>query len=397
MSQQSFDLEAFKKLPEIQRALLHLISIIYLPVAATPLASCAHRLGINDPRSGDSFTLHSLRPVLVDLIHNGWLEGSQGKYSCPNHFLDDVLLSAINEDVFKLYAEQVLSSFSATESFGRILWQSVEHGVSHARIYLFLGKAEKLQHVLELLHERYQYRDSELIDPGFYTATFGSPVNQDLLAKLNDELFSLAFLDLSENSLKTLNNQAELWELLQQRIANITNLSGFQFFLLQPQAKYSIFSGDHKLFPELPAGIHHQSSSMLKDTADVQYDDRHVEWHLANCAKQLILANTDSAMQAYENATDLYREIYKKRKNTAVVFGNQFEIFYLLALLTTGEKQHVDHARQILKKIEPDTSHVLLDAYAETLHTGIFNFSTPLTNLENGSLTIIIYCLIKHW
>jgi len=145
----SFDREKFYNLSELQRSLLQVISIVYAPVAATPFASCLHRLGINDPKLNESFTLHSLRPFLVDLIHGNWLVGEQGKYHCPAGLREDILLTAIDDDVFTQYSEQVLKSFSATESFGRVLWQSLEHGLSHARIYLFQGKAEKLEDSLK--------------------------------------------------------------------------------------------------------------------------------------------------------------------------------------------------------------------------------------------------------
>ena len=88
--------EALSQLPDLQRSLLQLISIIYSPVAATPLASCAHRIGINDPANNDSFTMHSLRPVLVDLIHAGWLEGSQGRYFIPSTYTPAVGSSSQN-------------------------------------------------------------------------------------------------------------------------------------------------------------------------------------------------------------------------------------------------------------------------------------------------------------
>ena len=74
--------------------------------------------------------------------------------------------------------------------------------MSHARIYLFQGKAEKLNHVLELLIERYQYQDSELVDPGFYPATFGSPTNEKLLDALTDDMFGFTFIELSEHQFK---------------------------------------------------------------------------------------------------------------------------------------------------------------------------------------------------
>jgi len=396
MNQATFDLNAFNALPKLQRSLLQLISIIYAPVAATPLASCAHRLGINDPNIDDSFTLHSLRPVLVDLIHDDWLEGSQGKYHCPEAIRDEILLTSLDDSSFDTFSTQVLASFSATESFGRILWQSVEHGLSHARIYLFQGRTEKLNHTLELLHERYQYRESELINPGFYPATFGSPINAKLLDALSDEMFGVAFIGLSEHSLENLSKQTELWDLLEQRKANIPNLAAFQFQLLEPQARYSLIAGNPDLFPELPKGKHTQSGAMLGNET-VEYDDRHVFWFIANSARQLTQGNIESSIQAYDNSTDIYRDIYNKRKNSMVLYGNELEKFYLLALLSSGDKQHLANAQRILKQLEKDTDHNILDAYAETLATGIFNYNAPLKELETGMFSMLFYTLIKHW
>ncbi len=396
MNQATFDLNAFNALPNLQRSLLQLISIIYAPVAATPIASCAHRLGIDDPNINDSFTLHSLRPILVDLIHDDWLEGSQGKYSCPESIRDELLLTTINEGNFEKIASQVLTSFSATESFGRILWQSVEHGLSHARIYLFMGKTEKLNHTLELLEERYQYRESELINPGFYPATFGTPINTTLLDALSAEMFGVAFIGLCEHSLQNQTKQAELWELYESRKDQIPSSSSFQFKLLEPQARYSIYSGQSELFPELPKGKHLQSTAMLGNES-VEYDDRHIYWYIANAARQLSLGNSESAIQAYENSTDIYRDVYNKRKNSLVLYGTEFEKFYLLALLSSGDKQHLASAQRLLKQLEKDTDHTLLDAYAETLATGIFNYNAPLKELEMGTFSILFYALIKHW
>ncbi|MCK5905524.1 MAG: hypothetical protein KAG86_09585, partial [Gammaproteobacteria bacterium] len=288
MSQSDFDVEAFNELPELQRSLLQLISIIYAPVAATPLASCAHRVGINNPRDGENFTLHSLRPVLVDLIHKGFLEGTQGKYNCPVDICEEILLTSISDNTFNEYSTQVLAAFSATESFGRVLWQSVEHGVSHARIFLFQGLVDKLANALELLHERYQYRESILSKPGFFPATFGSPVNQVLLDTLTDEMFSLVFLELVDFSLENMHDQTELWKLLTDRQEKIPDFQNFQHLLIEPQARYSLLSGNTDLFPELPAGTHTQTN-MLKD--EVTYDDRHFHWHIANSAKQLSQGN----------------------------------------------------------------------------------------------------------
>ena len=400
LNQPDFDQKAFDALPKLERSLLQIISIIYAPVAATPLASCAHHLGINDPSLGDSFTLHSIRPVLVDLIHTGLLEGSQGKYYCAPGICEEILLSSISDGTFEDYSAQVMRSFSATESFGRVLWQSIEHGLSHARIYLFQGRSEKLTTTLELLNERYQYRDSVLVNPGFYPATFGTPANEKLLAPLSDEMFAVAFINLVDYGLAGLHDQSKLWALLEEREKNMSNVMGFKFALHDTQAEYSLLAGQYELFPKLPAGLHIQDTTKLlegADTEEIQYDDRHIQWHLANSAKQLTLGNIDSSIQAYENAVELHRAVHNKRKGTSIIFASGFERFYLLALVASGEKANIDLAQKILKKLPLDTENAILNAYAESQTTGIFNFDIPLTDLSDSMLATLFYSLIKHW
>ena len=400
LNQPDFDRKAFDALPKLERSLLQIISVIYAPVAATPLASCAHHLGINDPQSGEAFTLHTIRPVLVDLIHTGFLEGSQGKYFCAAGIREEILLSSINDATFEAYSAQVMRSFSATESFGRVLWQSIEHGLSHARIYLFQGRSEKLISTLDLLNERYQYRESVLENPGFYPATFGTPANEKLLAPLSDEMFAVAFINLVDFGLAGLHDQSKLWALLKEREESMANVSSFKFALHDTQAEYSLLAGQHDLFPKLPAGLHIQDTAKLlggADTEKVQYDDRHVQWHLSNSAKQLTLGNIDSSIQAYENAVEIHRAVHNKRKGTSVIFASGFERFYLLALVASAEQENISLALKILKKLPFDTENAILTAYAESQTTGIFNFNIPLSELSESMLSTLFYSLIKHW
>ncbi len=381
-----FDQEAFQKLPDYARSLLELISIIYAPVAATPLASCAHRVGINDPQNDASYTMHSLRPLLVDLIHKGWLEGSKGRYYCPPGFCEAYLLSSIRGGRFDTYSEQVLKSFGATESFGRVLWQSAEHGISHARIYLFQGKTEKLVHTLDLLHERYQYRESILHDPGFYPAIFGMPPNQELLSVLDAQMFSVAFLELAYAGIEQLQDITQLWDTLQQRMDDIPNPQGFQFYTQELQCSYSLLSGRDALFPAQPD----------------ESDPRQFLWFVADSVRRLTRGNIEGSIQAYENAADMYRVLHKKRKGTLVNLETPLQKFHALALLAeaaAGNKNSLTQAHKLLKKFDDyaDIDYELLSAYAETLHTGVFHFNAPLQSLRDSPFTIIYYCLIKFW
>jgi hypothetical protein len=164
-----------------------------------------------------------------------------------------------------------------------------------------------------------------------------------------------------------------------------------------------LFSGDGSLFPELPAGIPIPESkrklleSFSDNASSVQHDDRHFHWQLANSAKQLSKNNIEGAIQAYENAKDVYREVFLKRKNTIAIFNTEFEKFSFLALLASGDKAQIAVANKALKSVDHDIDHLILQAYGETLTTGVFNFTTPLLALETFSMSVIYYSLIKHW
>ncbi len=382
----NFDQETFDKLPDYAQSLLELISIIYAPVAATPLASCAHRVGINDPQNGESYTMHSLRPLLVDLIHKGWLEGSKGRYYCPAVFSEKYLLNSIRKRHFNDFSKQVLKSFGATESFGRVLWQSTEHGISHARIYLFQGQVEKLVHTLDLLRERYQYRESILSDPGFYPATFGMPPNQELLDVLDAETFSFAFMELAYTGLDKLQDISELWQTLDKRIDELPNPQGFLFYTQELQCSYSILSGRNDLFPAQPE----------------ETDLRQYRWFVSDAFKRLTQGNRESSIQAFENATAMYRKLHKKRKGTVINLETPLQKFQILALLAdvaNGNKKNLAEAHKLLNKFKDydDTDLKILGAYAETLQTGIFHFNAPLQILKQSYFSIIFYCLVKYW
>ena len=105
MSHSHFDRESFYKLSDLQRSLLQVISIVYAPVAANVFNVKTKFQIIYCHNANESFTLHSLRPFLVDLIHGDWLVCEQGKYYCPAGLREDILLTAIDDGVFNEYSE----------------------------------------------------------------------------------------------------------------------------------------------------------------------------------------------------------------------------------------------------------------------------------------------------
>jgi hypothetical protein len=85
-----FDFAIYKKLTTIERSFLNILAIMYLPVAATPLAICAHRIGIDDPDTGLSFNMNSIRPHLKKLVDLDWILFEGNRYVCQQDLFDPI-------------------------------------------------------------------------------------------------------------------------------------------------------------------------------------------------------------------------------------------------------------------------------------------------------------------
>ncbi len=378
-----FDTEIFEQLTDIESSMLKILAIIYIPVASTPLAICAHRIGIDDPETELSFNMNSIRPHLKKLVDLEWIHLENNRYACHSDLQNALLKRTIQDGDFTVIAEQVIESFPPREDSGILAWQSVEHGIAHARLYMFLGNHKKLQEVLDSLYARYTYSESILNSVGFYPAMFGDPIDVDMLSLLNDETFFIACNELSYTGLSELNDISHLWKIMNER-----GLSHHSDSMENGDVRefYSILSGQKDLFSPKPTELNLAT----------------VFWHVADSTRQLIDKNTqgshaEACIAQYENAVENYRQLKYLKKNQVIIFNTELEKFYLLALVAHGEAQSLKKATLFLKKVEVDIDYSLMAAYSEALETGLFNFTVDPIHLHENTFTPLFYALITFW
>ncbi|HIO92296.1 MAG TPA: DEAD/DEAH box helicase [Leucothrix mucor] len=378
-----FDTEIFEQLSDIESSLLKILAIMYIPVAATPLAICAHRIGIDDPDTELSFNMNSIRPHLQKMVDLDWVQLHNNRYSCHQDLQNPLLQRAMHDGDFTEIAEQVIESFPPREDSGILAWQSVEHGIAHARLHMFLGDHAKLLEVLDSLYARYTYSESILNSVGFYPAMFGDPIDVELISLLNDETFYIVCNELSYTGLTELNDISHLWTLMNDR-----GLSGHADNMDNGDVRefYSILSGQKDLFTKIPETLSLTS----------------VFWRVADSTRQLIEKSTqgshaEACIAQYETAIDCYRELKSLKKSYPVAFNTELEKFYLLALVAHGDAVSLKKATQFLKRVETDIDHSLLAAYSEALETGLFNFTIDSLHLRENTFTPLFYALITFW
>jgi superfamily II DNA or RNA helicase len=387
-----FDPITFEQLTTIESYFLNILAIMYIPVASTPLAICAHRIGVDDPSTGLSFNMNSIRPHLKNMVELGWLQLESNRYSCHPNLLDPLLWRSIEKGDFQQIAEQVIEAFPPREDTGILTWSSIDHGIAHARLYMYLGEHSKLNEVLASLDARYAYTDPDSIinTVGFYQGMFGVPANAKMLSLLDNKTFQLACEELIYAGVSELDNISHLWELLSKRIDNQSiNTSGVS---TQGNVRelYSLLSGQKDIFSPLP------TNNGLAT----------VYWYVADSVRQLINAipvgeltidnNTTNCIRQYEKGIQLYSQLKGLKSNT-VILDIDLEKFYLLALIAQGDSASLASADEFIKKAEADIDYSLFTAYNQALNSGLFSFTIKPIYLEENTFTSLFYALITFW
>ena len=387
-----FDPTIFSQLSDIESSFLKILAIMYIPVAATPLAICAHRIGIDDPDTGLSFNMNSIRPHLKKMVDLGWLKFESNRYCCHQDLRDSVLKYTIEKGDFQLIAEQVIEAFPPRVDTGILSWSSIDHGIAHARLYMYLGHHNKLNQVLDSLEARYTYSEPESIinTVGFFQGMFGVPVDTELLALLDSKTFLLVCKELTYAGLSELDNISDLWALINERIESNPQTSVELQKNGDVREFYSILSGRKEIFCDKP-----KNNGMEK-----------VYWTIANSVRQLIntesdpshneKTNIDLCIAQYEKGITLYRQLNGLKTQTTLL-DSELEKFYLLALLAKGDSKSQSKAKHFLEKIELDIDYTLFSSYNQALISGLFNFTIEPLHLHENTFTSLFYSIITFW
>lgn len=374
-----FDLSTFRQLPELERALLQLLSVIYAPTAATPLAICARRVGIRNPNGDESFNLHSLKPILQGLMDSGWITTGINRFACRSDMREKVTVETINNGVFEAYAENILEAFEPRTVDGIIVWQDLEHGISHARIHLFRGDRAHLRETLQSIYKQFADTETPVDAKGFYDPIFGTPPDMEVMDVLQSEILADAFKDLAYSGMQKLQDLQPLWELTQHQPQGTSQSSNDTMQMLETRTLYCLLTGQLDAI-ELPEadGI---NPSETQDPAHL----------LVSSIKSLVLAGEESAAEALSKHSE--SEIL----NT-LMLDHELTALPLLAMVNSTDSKNTHTAHLVLSRLQHSSSHVLLQQYVESLATGVFSVKLPKDDThEHGQLDLLLICLLNYW
>lgn len=368
------DLSAFQQLPELEQSLLHLLSVIYAPTAATPLAICARKANIRNPAGDESFNLHSLKPVLQGLMDTGWITSGINRFACCQEMRETITLDAIQKGVFEEYSSQILEAFEPRQIDGMVVWQDMEHGISFGRIHLYRGDRTRLRQTLLSVYQQFSQTETPLDAKGFYEPIFGTPPNPDIMGTLSPEILGDAFKDLAYSGMQKLQDLQPLWELLQKNKSDAPN-NAADDQILETRTLYCLLTG--------------QLDALKTDNTDTPISPAR---KLLNSIQQLVQQGTiEGALSVLEAdpEADGFDEVLS--------LDHELTTLPLLALSNSAEAIHIQIARIALSKQQHSPIHILLQQYLDSLSTGVFSVAAPQEDTEQGQLDLLLLCLLSHW
>ena len=377
-----FHQEEFTALAPENQQLLQLLSIIYLPIASTPLAQCASKAHLNDPETGAPWTNRSIKLSLYKLAEEGWIVIDSNRFSLPAPLIDPVTLFALDNNHFNTLAETIQSVFTPKQAYsGKRVWSSWEAAVADARMYLYQGDQLTLKTLLADIHSQFQYIRHKLgADP--LPDILGTTPSQQQLGILTDEIFVSSVAPYyTLNAAFQLDNIDEFWEEMLRRKGNIKNEIHANM-LNTLIAAQCLVRGDSEHFPEKPQHLFYAGL-----------------WQGNYACKQLLEGNSSEAEESYEKGIRLLRKTTKERGN--VFQRDIFEAFHFLNLLSSGTPDSISKTIVAHNELsEHFIIYFLLVAYADLLTSGDDSELKEEINLlaEHQDAFILLFSLlISYW
>lgn len=369
------------ELKEHHQLVLELLSIIYQPIAATPLAQCATKALLIDPATGNPWTSRAIGLALSELANEGWAIENRKRYSIPSELIEDITLHSIKQNHFQNFADVIQSIFATKKAFsGKRVWSTWESAVADSRICLYKGDYLDLKSTLDDIHSQFQYTRKGSDYP--YPDIFGDTPKQKQLSILSDEIFtsSVAPYYTSYASFR-LDNIDEFWNEMLRRQETVTDET--QADILNTLiAEQSLVRGDASKFPPKPKNNYYAAL-----------------WFNTKSCQMLLQGDSNGSFTQYEQGVNLLRKSTKQRSD--IYFGDIFESFHLLTQLALGMPDANNKAISAHNKLHKSfVIYYLLIAYADSLATGDdteLRDEIELLPYSEDAFILLFILLIAHW
>lgn len=322
--------EVFESLSDTERNILQLISILFIATDHYDLATHLQNSGVQDSK-GKIIYPKNLDPIISKLKAIGLVESyGRSGYRCVEMISTHVIRSAQKNGRLALMAKVVREKKPAIPSYfansNRL--EDLRLGLREIRIGIHSQDWDNVDKFVKLCYE--QHSIETLMKPPMVSIC-GSPFDPEWFGDLPASLQAMA-----------------LWEIVLHEISDFENISNLQEFIQNSRIlDYQDYDG--ALFRKCLVAIHifnaefKKARDILASSTGVADSVKMLGWLHFLCGEN------ELAITCFSEALASLRRVRKKRK---AFFTDISGLFYLLALLKTGDQNSHMLISQFLGELE---------------------------------------------
>ncbi len=370
-----FNEQAFLQLPDDTQQLLEMLSIVYAPIAATPLSKLP---SINSD-------VKVLRPQLDELVSAGWLTVNNIKqYACVDTVRDALTRHSLRAGRFSERAKAVLEALSPkapVNAWSHKYWPGLDEALRDLRLHTLLGNNRPLNDALPKVNQ--QFANSSRLDMHPWFILWGNPLDAAWLPFLPDstllQLVAPVFFKSAD-----INSQdaSALWAHYRQLLQTTT---------FNTEAIWYSFSGI--LYTQFFQRGEWNEAVLAQPEASE--GEQLEQWHLFASTRALAQGQLAEAISLYQVGLKL---LQKRQRSRKIFFGGEFELFYVLALLLDGSPKALKATQPYFKEFGRYADYQALFPFAQARETGKATFVQHYADdAEYSPLTFLLKLIIHHW
>ena len=370
-----FDEQKIIDLPIKSQQLLEFMSILYAPMAATPLSKL-------EPIAMD---VKVLRPLLDDLVRLGLLTvNSNGNYACAAGIRDELTRRSLRTGRFAALAKVVetLIPTKPAQWYAEKYWSDADQALRDIRLQVLLGNGRLLATLLERANK--QYANSPKFQPHPWFTLWGNAPDEAWMPFFSTEMFlqfiAPVYLKVAD---KNSENASPLWTHCQQLL---------QTGQMDTAALWIVFGGTYywQLFQR------QQWDSPLAAEPPADAGVRLEYWHLFASARAISQGKRAEAMVLYQAGLKLLRKRQGSRK---ALYGTPLEMLYVIALILDGTDKSLKEADAYFKTfMAHNIGYGALYAFHTSRQTGkVQQLSDVEVIYQTFPLTFLIALIVRHW
>ncbi len=359
--------------------MLQMLSVIYEPVARTPLIQCLTKAGIRDP-NGKAFILKTLDPFLERLEKTGLLVRTDAQLRCHEDILEVLTRRAVQEGRFRVMAAAVQSARKVEKSWGSVYFKSYEQAVREVRIALYLHKLADVGTQLALCASEFPL---EFRERHPYQLICNRPFDRDWFRALPKAIRGDVLTEILSEAALRLEPAAEPYAALKE-------LWDSEKETCPDECRYLL--AEQRVLRGKPE----EAGQLLEGRESVE------ALALRGWIAFLSGANED-AIEHYETALQVLKKDTGKRK---VYFDTLSGIFFILALIKTGDPTRRRQAAGFITIVRKDKYHrflavyLILNGMIQFLQGAVGNIGEvlgPWLAPQSNSLAVLVRAMAHYW